>query len=215
MKRETSRARRGRFLHSSCCEIATSIYSPHPSAQGVAMTKRYILLPIDTRRNSGNSEHSCGEFAQRCNHAVDSATTPRQRLPLYLVEHFFLKVLAILAVLAGSAVVSPPAFAHHGSSAYDFTKLITLKATVTSLEWGNPHCILHFDSKDEKGAVTPWSLEMYNPLWMARAGWNKATLKPGDEIVVTFSSVQECRRERIYPHSRKQDCVPRAIAQSR
>lgn len=116
----------------------------------------------------------------------DRATTPRHRLPLHRFEHFFLKVLAILAVSTGLAVVSPPAFAHHGSSAYDFTKLITLKATVTSLEWGNPHCILHFDSKDDKGAVTPWSLEMYNPLWMARAGWNKATLKPGDEIVVTF-----------------------------
>jgi hypothetical protein len=117
---------------------------------------------------------------------VDNGLMSPPRLPVHLVAHFFPKVLAIFMVLAGLAVVSPLACAHHGSSAYDFSKLITLKATVTSLEWGNPHCILHFDSKDEKGAITPWSLEMYNPLWMARAGWNKATLKPGDEIVVTF-----------------------------
>ena len=97
-----------------------------------------------------------------------------------------IKVLTVLAMLAGLSLVPPVGFAHHGSSAYDFTKLITSKATVTSLEWGNPHCILKFDIKDEKGAVTPWSLEMYNPLWMARAGWTKDTLKPGDEIVVTF-----------------------------
>ncbi len=97
-----------------------------------------------------------------------------------------IKTLPVLAILVGLALVPLPGFAHHGSSAYDFTKLITMKVTVTGLEWGNPHCILKFDVKDEKGAVTPWSLEMYNPLWMARAGWSKDTLKPGDEIEVTF-----------------------------
>lgn len=96
------------------------------------------------------------------------------------------RLLAVLAMSAGVALLPSVCLPHHGSSAYDFTKLITVKATVTNLEWGNPHCILHFDAKDEKGAVTPWSLEMYNPLWMARAGWAKDTLKPGDEIVVTF-----------------------------
>lgn len=96
------------------------------------------------------------------------------------------KLLAVAALSAGLSMVPSPCFPHHGSSAYDFTKLVTSKATVTSLEWSNPHCILHFEIKDDKGAVTPWSLEMYNPLWMARAGWNKETLKPGDEILVTF-----------------------------
>jgi hypothetical protein len=82
--------------------------------------------------------------------------------------------------------VSFPSFAHHGSSAYDISKLITAKATVTGLNWGNPHCTLKFDITDEKGVTTPWTLELYNPLWMARAGWTKDTLKAGDEIVVTF-----------------------------
>jgi Family of unknown function (DUF6152) len=96
------------------------------------------------------------------------------------------KLLTVLATLAGLSVVALSGFAHHGSSAYDFTKLVTSKATVTTLMWGNPHCILKFDIKDEKGAVTPWSLEMYNPLWMTRAGWTRDTLKSGDEILVTF-----------------------------
>lgn len=95
-------------------------------------------------------------------------------------------LLAVAVALVAVSLAARPAYSHHGSSAYDFTKLITTKATVTSLEWGNPHCILHFDAKDDKGAVASWSLEMYNPLWMARAGWTKETLKSGDEIVVTF-----------------------------
>jgi hypothetical protein len=96
------------------------------------------------------------------------------------------KLLRVLAMLAALLLLPSRGFSHHGSSAYDFTQLITAKATVTNLVWRNPHCMLQFDVKDEKGVVTSWSLEMYNPLWMSRAGWNKDTLKPGDEIVVTF-----------------------------
>jgi hypothetical protein len=97
-----------------------------------------------------------------------------------------INLLKIIATLACLSLATSSSFAHHGSSAYDFTKLITAKATVTSLNWGNPHCTLKFDTKEEQGAVTTWTLEMYNPLWMARAGWTKDTLKPGDEILVTF-----------------------------
>ena len=93
------------------------------------------------------------------------------------------KAAAILGVLS---LVPFPSLAHHGSSAYDITKLITTKATVMSLNWSNPHCTLRFNVTDERGVATTWTLELYNPLWMGRAGWTKQTLKPGDEIVVTF-----------------------------
>jgi len=89
-------------------------------------------------------------------------------------------------MLAGISMVALPGFAHHGSAAYDMTKLVTVKATVTGLMWANPHTMLNFDVKDETGAVTHWALEMFNPLWMTRAGWSKSTLKSGDEIVATF-----------------------------
>ena len=96
------------------------------------------------------------------------------------------KLLVVLAMLSGLSVVPLATFAHHGSAAYDMTKVVTVKATVTGLMWANPHTMLNFDVKDDKGVVTHWALEMYNPLWMTRAGWNKGTLKPGDEIVTTF-----------------------------
>jgi hypothetical protein len=95
-------------------------------------------------------------------------------------------VLTLLATLTCLSMASVPGFAHHGSAAYDFTKLTTVKATVTSLVWSNPHSMLHFDVKDDKGGVTNWALEMYNPLWMGRAGWTKETLKPGDQIEAIF-----------------------------
>ena len=97
-----------------------------------------------------------------------------------------IKVMKAAAIWGVLSLVSSPSFAHHGSSAYDVAKLITTKATVMSLNWSNPHCTLKFSVTDEKGVATTWTLELYNPLWMGRAGWTKQTLKPGDEIVVTF-----------------------------
>jgi hypothetical protein len=97
-----------------------------------------------------------------------------------------IKPLAVLVMSAGLSLAPLAGFAHHGSAAYDMTKLVTSKATVTNLLWANPHTMLNFDIKDEKGGVTHWALEMFNPLWMTRAGWTKNTLKPGDEIEVTF-----------------------------
>lgn len=96
------------------------------------------------------------------------------------------KLVAVLAAVIGLAAVSSSAWAHHGTSSYDLTKTISTKATVTSLQWENPHCVLNFDTKDDKGVVTHWSVEMYNPLYMSRAGWNRNILKAGDEIDITF-----------------------------
>ena len=90
-------------------------------------------------------------------------------------------------VLAGGLLLlSAPVFAHHGASQYDLQHTKSLTATVTGLLWSNPHCILSFDAKDDKGAVKHWSVELHNPLVLTRAGWSSTTVKPGDEIQVTF-----------------------------
>ena len=90
------------------------------------------------------------------------------------------KLVALLGLLA----VSSPLFAHHGSAAYDTTKKLTMKATVTEWFWANPHCFLKFDTKDEKGNVLHWVAEASNPPDLVQLGWNKNTIKPGDEITV-------------------------------
>jgi hypothetical protein len=96
------------------------------------------------------------------------------------------KRFVIFILAAALLSVSAPVFAHHGGSQYDLQHSKTLTGTVTGLVWSNPHCILSFDAKDDKGAVKHWSVELHNPLLLARAGWTSTTLKPGDEIQVTF-----------------------------
>jgi uncharacterized protein DUF6152 len=95
-------------------------------------------------------------------------------------------LLTFCAAVALLAIGPRAVFAHHGSAAYDMSKSITLNGTVTSLEWNNPHCLLHFDAKDDKGEVQHWTIELYNPLWMSRAGWTRSSLKAGDPITITF-----------------------------
>ena len=94
------------------------------------------------------------------------------------------KRMWILSVLLGLFTVSLPAFAHHGNAGYDYTKTITVKGTVTEWVWSNPHCLLKFDVKDEKGNVQHWITEASSPVDMLHAGWSKNTFKPGDEITI-------------------------------
>jgi hypothetical protein len=90
----------------------------------------------------------------------------------------------LLIVFLGLSAIASPLFAHHGSAAYDTTKRLTMKVTVTEWFWANPHCFLKFDAKDEKGNVLHWVAEASNPPDLVQLGWNKNTLKPGDEVTV-------------------------------
>jgi hypothetical protein len=81
-------------------------------------------------------------------------------------------------------------WAHHGNAAFDTTKTLTMKATVTEWVWANPHCWLKFDVKDENGNVVHWTAETSNPPDMVNRGWAKGSFKPGDEIAVTLIPVK-------------------------
>ena len=80
--------------------------------------------------------------------------------------------------------------AHHGNAAYDATKQINLKGTVTQFIWANPHCVLLFDVTDEKGQVVHWMAESENPTTMANLGWLKASFKPGDSMTLRVITVK-------------------------
>jgi hypothetical protein len=90
----------------------------------------------------------------------------------------------LLIVFLGLMAAATPSFAHHGSAAYDTSKRLTMKVTVTQWFWANPHCFLKFDAKDENGNVQHWVAEASNPPDLVQLGWNKNTLKVGDEVTV-------------------------------
>jgi Family of unknown function (DUF6152) len=81
-----------------------------------------------------------------------------------------------------------PAFAHHGTAAYDYSKTLNVKATITGFKWSNPHCQIEFDFKDDTGASQHWIIEAFNPAMLRRDGWTQGreTFKPGDEVTISF-----------------------------
>ena len=82
-----------------------------------------------------------------------------------------------------------PLSAHHGSAVsyiMDLKQLVTMKGTVTSFEWQNPHVFILYDVKDDKGNVVHWGAETHAPAVLTdHDGWTMNTFKPGDEITIT------------------------------
>jgi hypothetical protein len=93
----------------------------------------------------------------------------------------------LLAPFAGIAVllmVAAPIFAHHGTSAYDTTKLTTVKGTVTDFQFNNPHVMISVETKDDKGKVEMWISEANSPNVLTRHGWDRDIIKKGDQITI-------------------------------
>jgi hypothetical protein len=78
--------------------------------------------------------------------------------------------------------VSLPAFAHHAWHGYDMANLTTVKGTVTQFDWGNPHVWINLEVTGDKGNTEKWAAGGPSPSRMAGTGWDKETLKPGDQI---------------------------------
>jgi hypothetical protein len=83
-------------------------------------------------------------------------------------------------------MIVPAASAHHGSAIYDNGKAVTVTGTVTEWTWSNPHCLLEFDVKDDKGGSVHWVAEVSNPPDMTARGWSRKMFKAGDEVTVTM-----------------------------
>ena len=95
-----------------------------------------------------------------------------------------IRVASWLAAVVVFLAVCSSAWAHHGSAAYE-TKVTILKgATVTKVNWGNPHTLVMFDAKDEKGQVRHWVLEGGGASAVSTTGWTKNAVNAGDVITV-------------------------------
>jgi hypothetical protein len=96
-------------------------------------------------------------------------------------------------LIAGTALLAPvAALAHHSFAAeYDVKKPVTLKGTVTKVEWTNPHARFYLDVKDESGNVVNWNLELASPNVLVRQGWNRHSLNVGDQVTVEGSQAKD------------------------
>lgn len=100
------------------------------------------------------------------------------------------KLAAGFLVVASFLLSSNALVAHHGTSEYDEAKVVSIPGTVVELEYVNPHALIVFSVKDDKGHSAEWTAELQSPNLLSRRGWSRSTLKPGDQVIVTGHPVK-------------------------
>ena len=95
------------------------------------------------------------------------------------------KKKTLCALVVSLLFLNAPLFGHHGHAGYNNKEPVTVKGTVTDFLFSNPHCIVSFDVKSDKGEEEKWQGELTSPNHLIRAGWNSHSLKPGDQVTIT------------------------------
>jgi hypothetical protein len=101
--------------------------------------------------------------------------------------------LAIIFAVAMGLSVSAPLFAHHGGATLYTDRTVTLKGTVTTWYWSNPHCLLKINVKGDDGKMVEWITELQAPNTIYPLGFHKDTFKPGDVVTVTLQPTKNDR----------------------
>jgi hypothetical protein len=89
--------------------------------------------------------------------------------------------LAAVSLILTLLMTPTGTFAHHSDAAYATTSIVLKNATITKFSWMNPHGLLAFDVKDEKGQVVHWVAEFGSPSAMSLIGWNRNIVTIGEE----------------------------------
>jgi hypothetical protein len=97
----------------------------------------------------------------------------------------------IVAAVVGMGAASVEA--HHSTTMFDHSKVMTIKGTVVEFRWTNPHVSVMINATTKDGEEpTPWLLEMTSPGNLVRAGgWSRTALKPGDHVEAELSPLRD------------------------
>ena len=95
--------------------------------------------------------------------------------------------------LLGAALLIPGVslLAHHSPSAiFDMKNKISLKGTVTKVDWVNPHIVVYMDAKGDDGNVENWKFESNPPRWFTKVGVARADFAAAIGQTVTVEIVK-------------------------
>ena len=97
------------------------------------------------------------------------------------------RLLSAAGMFVLLAATAGPALAHHSFAVFDHTRTVTVKGTVTKFQWTNPHAFLDVDAVDDKGKVTPFTMELTSINMLSRVGWRSNMIKAGDQVKATVA----------------------------
>jgi hypothetical protein len=99
-------------------------------------------------------------------------------------------------VAVAALVCALPLIAHHSFAAeFDSDKTLTLRGTISKVDWVNPHIFVYLDVKDEAGKTTTWELQSLPPLFFRGSGLTKDVLLSNkQEVTVTANPAKDGSR---------------------
>ena len=100
------------------------------------------------------------------------------------------RIRGLVALIAFAAMA--PVSAHHSTAVFDFTKTVEITGTVQDFQWTNPHTWTNV-KVDGGGEAAVYGLEGMSPNYLARNGWTKRTLNPGDKITFAIHPLKDGR----------------------
>ena len=85
----------------------------------------------------------------------------------------------------GVVIAAVPVMAHHSFAAqFDDKAPITVKGTLTKMEWLNPHTWIYVDVKQADGNVVTWAIEGAAPNGLLRRGLRRADFPNGSVLTI-------------------------------
>lgn len=99
---------------------------------------------------------------------------------------------ALLAMMTLAAVPLVPSEAHHSFAMFDQSKQVKLEGVVREFQFTNPHSWIQLLVTPTAGApADEWAIELLSPNILARQGWKKNTIKPGDKVSVLINPMRD------------------------
>jgi len=97
-------------------------------------------------------------------------------------------IAAVLAMAMGGVA---SAFAHHSGAMFDRSQVVSLEAVVVEWSWTNPHSWLQVSAEHNGEANVLWSFESTSTQILAKQGWRRTSLVPGDKVVVEYNPFRD------------------------
>ena len=104
------------------------------------------------------------------------------------MNRLLMKTAAIGLLLGAVGTAS----AHHSGALYDLSRTVTVKGTVQSFRWANPHVLAWIEGETQAGETPQiWRLEFSSPGNLTRMGHTKRSLNPGEIIAVECNQLRD------------------------
>jgi hypothetical protein len=107
-----------------------------------------------------------------------------------------MRILVNVVIATALLACACGAHSHHSYAMFDTSQVVTIRGTLRTLEWTNPHVWLWLEVNEEQGNSTfTYGFESLSPGQLQRDyGWNRRALKPGDVLTIDYAPLKSGNR---------------------